>query len=377
MQRPRLLILSFTNAARDPRVFRQALHLRNDFDVTVLSRGNPELERVDFHPVEYRKAESLLVKLHRAGAMAAGDYTPFLKRFRPSESGGFHERRFDIVLVNDALPLPLGFEIARGCPVVFDAHEYYPEQSRTLSYRLFFQKAFTRLLHDHIPATAGMTTVCPGIADIYERRFGKRPDVVYNAPEYCRLTPSKPAVDGTIRMIHHGIAAPGRRLEVMIRTMELLGTGFSLDLMLANPDSPYYKKLLNVSSRLTNVSFRPPVKMSEICHTINDYDIGMYILPETSTNNAYALPNKFFEFIQARLAIAIGPSREMASIAKEFDLGVISKDFTAESMAAAVSVLTPSRLDTFKSNAHRAAEIYNADASIAALRNVLSRALEG
>lgn len=309
--------------------------------------------------------------------MATGNYAPFLRRFRPAETGGFSSRRFDIVLVNDALPLPLGFELARGCPVVFDAHEYYPEQSRTFSYRFLFQKAVTHLLHDYIPATAGMTTVCPGIAEIYEERFGNRPEIVYNTAEYSHLTPCEPSKNGIFRIIHHGVAAPGRCLEIMIHTMALLGTGFTLDFMLANPGNPHYKKLLKIASRLTNVSFRPAVKMSEICSTINQYDIGMYILPETSTNNAYALPNKFFEFIQARLAVAIGPSREMASIVNNFDLGVISKDFTAESMASAISEITLTRLGNFKDNAHRAAETYNADASMAVLRNVLARALKG
>ena len=54
--------------------------------------------------------------------------------------------------------------------------------------------------------------------------------------------------------------------------------------------------------------------MHELPRMANDYDVGLYLLPPTNFNQRYALPNKFFEFIQGRLAIAIGPSPEMAKL---------------------------------------------------------------
>ena len=54
--------------------------------------------------------------------------------------------------------------------------------------------------------------------------------------------------------------------------------------------------------------------MHEIVDTIAEYDIGLFILSPINFNYYHALPNKLFEFIQARLAIAVSPSPEMARI---------------------------------------------------------------
>jgi hypothetical protein len=58
-------------------------------------------------------------------------------------------------------------------------------------------------------------------------------------------------------------------------------------------------------------------------------------------NLKYILPNKFFEFIQARLAVAIGPSVEMKRLVKEWDCGIVAANFEAKSMAAEINRLTP------------------------------------
>lgn len=371
MSQPRLLILSFTNAARDPRVYRQAKHLKQYFSVTVASCGDPNIDGVKFHPIVYHKAKTIWTKINRAGALAFGQYSAFLRRFAPADIASLRRNCFDAVLVNDAKPLPLGFEIAGNRPVIFDAHEYYPEQSRTLFNRIFFQRALTRLLQDYIPATSGMTTVCPGIAELYERNFGKKPQIVLNAPEFEHLVPTPCRHDGIIRMIHHGVAGRERRLENMIETIKLLPKRFTLDLMLINPHSTYYKKISQLSKDTGRTNIVPPVKMQDICKNINKYDIGFYILPQTNTNNMYALPNKFFEFIQARLAIAIGPSIEMSSIVKESKLGIISEDFSPKKMFTALKNITAEEIQEFKRNSDRYSKVFNAENCMNTMRSII------
>ena len=95
--------------------------------------------------------------------------------------------------------------------------------------------------------------------------------------------------------------------------------------------------------------------MQRLPHTLNAYDIGFYILKPISFNTLHALPNKFFEFVQARLMVAIGPSPEMAAYVERYGLGVVAKDFTPESMAAALSDLTQERIMEYKMNAHKCA----------------------
>ena len=38
------------------------------------------------------------------------------------------DRRFDLIVANDISALPLALDLARGCPVLMDAHEYSPRE---------------------------------------------------------------------------------------------------------------------------------------------------------------------------------------------------------------------------------------------------------
>ena len=74
----------------------------------------------------------------------------------------------------------------------------------------------------------------------------------------------------------------------------------------------------------------PPVKSDDVVYTINQYDIGVFLIPPVNFNYANTLPNKLFDFIQARLGIAIGPTPEMASIVDRYGNG---RDGTGFSMS--------------------------------------------
>ena len=165
-----------------------------------------------------------------------------------------------------------------------------------------------------------------------------------------------------IRIIHHGNASPDRCIETMIETMDYVDSRFTLDLMLvATFHQDYFQKLQAMVEGRKNVRILPPVLFEEIIPFSSSYDIGFFLVPPTTYNLQMCLPNKFFEFIQARLAIAIGPSPEMARLTKQYNLGIISKNFTPKSMAESLNSLTKEQILQYKENANQAAKILNAE----------------
>ena len=122
---------------------------------------------------------------------------------------------------------------------------------------------------------------------------------------------------------------------------------------------------------MKNIHFIEPVPFSDIAKTLNNYDIGIYILKPSSFNTKHALPNKIFEFVQARLAIAIGPSIEMAKIVNDYKLGVISKTFSPKSLAQCISQLTPEKIMEYKNNSDKHAKTLSAEESMTKLRNII------
>ena len=272
------------------------------------------------------------------------------------------DQRFDVILANDLMTLPLAIKIANGqSRVIFDAHEYAPREFEDRwVWRIFFQKLMHNFCQRYLPMTDGMMTVCQGIADEYESEYGVKPLVVTNASALSRHS-TKP--DGKWRDSHD--SSWGRHVLTSFgendRDDEFLDERFRLDFMLISSDPRYFDYLKKLASNDARIRFIEPVAMQDIPKVSNQYDIGVFLLPPVNFNYLHALPNKLFEFIQARLAVAIGPSPEMKRLVEQYDCGVVADDFSPQSLAKSLSGLTEDRICYFKQQAHQAASVLCAE----------------
>jgi hypothetical protein len=147
----------------------------------------------------------------------------------------------------------------------------------------------------------------------------------------------------------------------MIQMMDHLDGRFELNLMLTDANPGYIGRLKRLAKTKSNIHFLPPVPMRALPRCLNQYDMGVYILEPSSFNNFHALPNKFFEFVQARLAIGIAPSPEMAQIVKEYDLGVVAEDFSPESLAQRLMNLDHEKINYYKLQSHKISRLMSAE----------------
>jgi hypothetical protein len=358
-RRPSVIVISFSNLSTDPRVNRQIRFLAPGYDVIAVGLGAPNLPGVQFIPVAF-SGKSIGGKLLSISQLLLRSFEGYYWR-----QGHIVDAltkldgvRADVVIANDIDALPLALRVARGARVIFDAHEYAPlEWEDQWLFRHFFQDYRTHLCARYIPRVHSMMTVCRSIAELYARDTGVTPAVVTNAPDYEDLEPS-PAhpASGRIRLVHHGGVSRSRKLENMILMMDHLDDRFELDFLLPTPpEVEAYVAELRTLAQGKRVRFLAPVPMRELSRFLSQYDIGVYILPPTNLNNRFALPNKFFEFIQARLAVAVGPSPEMARIVEEHDCGVVARDFTPAALAERLVQLDAERIAHFKRRAHEAA----------------------
>ena len=249
----------------------------------------------------------------------------------------------------------MALALAGDTPVLLDAHEYSPREfDDKWLWKLLFGRYNDSLCRRYLGQTVGMITVCQGIADEYARQYGVTPNVVHNAPLDQKLAPS-PVENNQIRLIHHGAAIRSRHLEEMIEMMQHLDQRFSLDLMLMDSDRAYLAELHQRAADDERIRFIKPVPMPEICQHLNAYDLGVYILPPVNFNHEHALPNKFFEFVQARLGVAIGPSPEMAILVHQYHCGIVADSFDPAALAAVLTGLTKDSIEAFKQNSNTAA----------------------
>lgn len=131
------------------------------------------------------------------------------------------------------------------------------------------------------------------------------------------------------------------------------------------------KYLRREGSKYNNIRFVDPVPMPDIARTINKYDMGIFMLHPGAFNYRYSLPNKLFEYIQARLAIAIWPSPEMSKIVTSEGLGVVSSEYTNSSMSSSLGEVTAADIRKFKTNSDRVARKYSSEVESVRYRDLV------
>lgn len=378
MIKAHILVIAFSDLANDPRVDRQLRFLREAYDVTAAGWAAPTVDGVRFIPLAKPAPRSSAGRLLSAARLTAHRYESYYWNKSEVADGlrRLHGERADLVVANDLEALPLALALARGAPVLFDAHEFAPlEFEDQWSSRIFLQSYRFFLCRRYVPRAAAMTTVGPAIADAFERLTGTRPEVVWNAPEYVDLQPVPPADHAPMRLVHHGAALRARGIGSMIRMMRHLDERFELNLVLMPSDAQYLEELRNEARDNARIRFLDPVPMRQLPKFLNRFDIGVYLLEPASFNNRFALPNKFFEFVQARLAIAIGPSIEMAALVRQHGLGWVADDFSPQTLARLIGSADRKRILHFKEQSHRAAALLCADRARQTLLDLAARIL--
>ena len=268
---------------------------------------------------------------------------------------------FDIIFCEDITLLPLAVALRdtrlnrKRTKIVMDAREFYPLQfENRVMWKFFLAGLNDYLCRKYLPLADTVFTVSPGLKDEYGKEYGVSCKILPSYSFYHDISPN-PTGD-SIRIIHHGLASAGRKLETMFEIAGLLDSRFSVDFMLVPNEPYYYKRLQKIAARTPRVRLLSPVPMPQIVKFISQYDMGLcWFSPETF-NLRHCWPNKLFECIQARLALAVAPLPDMANLVAEKNLGVVASNYNPECFASRLNALTAADVDVFKRNAHLAAQ---------------------
>lgn len=375
------LVLVFSNLKHDARVKRQISWLRKTHSVTAVCFDAEDTPGVEFIRISQTRltlprkgllALALLFRVHQPAYKLFHDYGFLKAKIKDT---------YDLIVANDIDTLPLAFALKGSAKIIFDAHEYAPRHfENNKIWKTFFQPFYLSLCNRYIPRTDGMLTVGKGLADEYAKNFGVSPVIITNATRYVNIDPSE-VESNRIRLVHHGIVNPSRRLELMVEMMNHLDERFSLDMILMTSDyasartKAYISSFRQMAEANPRIRILPSVKSDDVVNTINRYDMGVFLIPPVNFNYANTLPNKLFDFIQARLGIAIGPTPEMASIVNRYGNGVVADDFTPKNLAAKLNGLRTEDVERFKQQSATAAHDLNAEKNETVFSELLRKTL--
>lgn len=264
-------------------------------------------------------------------------------------------------LANDWTMLPLAARLARekGGIYCYDTHEFAAEEyGDDRKWRLWHRPMVCALEREFIDGAAVVSAVSPGIAERLAKlyRLPNAAIVIRNTPSFEPIS-FRPTAPSQIRVLYHGIVTPGRGLEVTIDSVASWRPEF--ELTIRGPGASDYLAALHrriAERRLSaRITLAPPVPTTELVREAAGYDIGFFALPGSSRHNEFALPNKFFEYVMAGLALCLTDLPEMARLVREYRLGVTFRDVDPQSIAEAINALYPASIDRHKRNALEAA----------------------
>ena len=383
----KLLIISYSHLKNDPRILKQVEALKNDFLILTIGKSSIDDKKIVFYnTININKNTIIpLAKkkfFYKIKRRLTRSYSEIINDWLNLDFIiGQNIETPDIIIANDWNGMALASELKKtlnwnDVKIYFDAHEYAPtEYDSYLKWRIFKKPLVIWALRKCKNDISAMSTVSEGIAKKYEKFFNFNygfVKIISNASVYQEFLKPIKTNNMKIRLIHHGISQKERKMELMIKMMKFLDPSkFELNFMITRADPVYFDFLVEISKKYNNIYFIEPVINSDITNKINCFDIGIYILCPTSFNFKHALPNKFFEFIQARLAIAICPSIEMSKIVKKYELGVVSKFFTPKSLANSIKQLTPEKIMKYKSNSDLYAKKLSAEDNLIKIRSIV------
>ncbi|GAM97938.1 capsular polysaccharide synthesis enzyme cap5I [alpha proteobacterium U9-1i] len=268
--------------------------------------------------------------------------------------------RCDLAVAHDFFTAPIAARLAElsGGAFTVDCHEFSYEQYMHDKNWIKRERAWTHAIEKRfLPRASVVTTVCDGISDALQRTYAlqRRPTVVRSTAFYHDL-PFLPTGE-TIEVLYHGIVSPTRGLEQSIESVKLWRPEYRLVIRGPGPDD-YIDQLRVIAAQhgvTERVRIDPPVAFNQMIMRANESDIGLFVQEGISVQKRFTLPNKFFEYVQARLALCVADLPEMARLVKEHQLGVLVPNVSPRAIADQINALTREKIDAYKQASMKAA----------------------
>ena len=369
---PRALIISLSSVLDDPRIRRQASALEHEgwhvhlagFEGRSAGSAKWTVIPLDRNRVRVHTRYKCLLPLSLVSRRFAETYY-WQNPANVYMWDRLHQGPWDLVIANDYTTVPLAAEVSKlhGVDYVVDCHEYARQQPHLVSAKqhllwwLFFRPYIDAIHRHFLPEARVVSTVSDGIASLLQRSYAlrERPIVVRSVPEY--EAHSYRPCGKTIRVLYHGGAVPSRGLEHAIDSVSLWRPEFHLVLRLVTTDTylAFLKERVARNAVTDRVHFLEPVPFTDMISEATKADIGYHIPLNFSEQIHFSLPNKFFEYPMAGLAVVCADLPEWRKIGDEFGHCVFVNFPDPATIAEKINGLSIEMIDGMKKRALDAA----------------------
>lgn len=367
----KICMLLNNNFKNDSRVYREAKTLVNSgYEVVILAVKDKELPTDEvMEGIKVKRVLDYLLGLP-------------LKPWRFKQTRDYVKKAIledaDFYHCHDLVTLLPGYLIKRKThkKLIYDSHELYTETAPIFWQKSFFgkvRKQIERLLWKIaerflIKKANAVIASNPSIAQELQKKYNlnKLPFVLRNLSEKkeARKT-DKLAQLFNIRdkkiVLFQGGMTPGRGLENLVKAVKdfkedtvlvLIGDG------LLKADLERYVALNNLKKK---VYFFKTVPLSELLNYTASADLGIIPFENICLNHYFCLPNKLFEYIQARLPVIASDFPEMKKIIESYNIGATFNPEDPKDITRSINEIlgNPKKYQEYKNNLEKATQELN------------------
>ncbi len=256
-------------------------------------------------------------------------------------------KRKDILLCNDTDALPASFIAAKLCrvPLVFDAHELFPEVPE-LADRPEVKRVWEKMEDIFFPHLKNSYTVCQSIAEHYKQKYGITMRVVRNIPNKDTAPSSinsaerkrisiLPSLEGKKLLLYQGAINMGRGVDWLINTMPYLDN--CILCICGDGDLLQEMKALTKEKQLEErIIFTGRLPFEELNQYTEKADLGFVLLENMGLSYYYSLPNRIFDYMKYGVPVLASNFPEIARIVETHQTGRLISNYEPEYLAKVI-----------------------------------------
>lgn len=273
-------------------------------------------------------------------------------------------QKADILWSNDLDTLLPNFIISRlkNRKLVYDSHEYFTQSV----YKKTSGKIWEKLENFLFSKLSNVITVSDSIKNVYEKKYKIPVTVIRNVPyKIIHNTISKKIALPSYKkiLIMQGIGLnENRGAEEAVLAMQYLPDDFNLYFIGTGTIISKLKKMtmdLNLSHKVIFIDVLPYYEMME--YTKQCFLGLIFEKIDITDHHRFALPNKFFDYINAGIPVLSSKAIEIKLLVEKFEIGDFIENFNPSEIAAKITRIEKNKelYNLWKYNTVKASEELN------------------
>lgn len=271
----------------------------------------------------------------------------------------------NFVFCEDLYSLPIAYLYKRkyNSKIIYDSREIYSELA-SLRNNKIKRNIIATIEKGYVPFVDTILVTGELDKEILKEKFpGLNILVVYNYPPKAKnLQPVNyfqilDIPTNSIIMIYQGMILEGRGLELSIKTLQFIENAH----LVIIGKGEYVGKLQELSKRLKvehRTHFLGEIVYSQLMNYTAGGSIGLALIEPISLSYKLALPNKLFEYCQAKIPVVATRLPAIDRILREFRIGeLVEPEISPENLARIVKTTYENR-NSYIEDIERASKIF-------------------